>query len=222
MTTNDEIDSTAIYRSIFADCDAFVYRCHNDNVFTMQFMEGQIEAITGYRPEQIVGNRVVSFVGLTHPEDQDKVFAAVDAAIDAKAPWNVTYRLITAHGGHAWIRERGMAVLDAAGDVQFLQGLIVRADDEIELQLKISQMQMDTQASNNRILGISNDILGSIRTLSFLAVNARIEAARVGDAGRGFAVIAGDIAGLVNDNTKRMDDLGKILAEHKINTKKIA
>ena len=55
----------------------------------MDFMEGAVEKIIGYRPEQVLGNRNVSYVGLTSQEDVDRVFADVDDAIEQKRPWNV-------------------------------------------------------------------------------------------------------------------------------------
>lgn len=209
------LDSSAIYRSIFHDCEAFVYRCHNDTDFTMQFMDGQVAEICGYRADQIIGNAEVSFVGLTHPDDQQMMFDAVDAAIEGDKPWNVTYRLISASGAPVWIKERGAAVRDETGKVVFLQGLIVNATAEVALRDQIHDIESKTDATNKELLQLSSRIVESIRSLSFLAVNARIEAARAGDSGRGFAVIAGDISALVNDNSQWIADLSTILSQQK-------
>lgn len=101
----------------------------------------------------------------------------------------------------------------------FLQGLIVRADSEIALMHEIEDLRTQTEDDNVRLLGVAVQIAGYLRALSFLAVNARIEAARFGEQGKGFAVIAGDIASLVRDNSKWVEDLGKILDAHQSTSK---
>lgn len=55
------------------------------------------------------------------------------------------------------------------------------------------------QINRKKILEISNSISGFSNQTKMLAINAAIEAARAGKAGRGFAVIASEIRGLAAD-----------------------
>lgn len=204
MEATDQLD---VFKSIFSTSRAFVYRCHNDKDFTMQFMSGQVKAITGYDIQEIEGNASVSFVGITHPEDQEMMFAAVDAAIERKEPWNVAYRLVRKNGDAVHIREFGSAVFDAAGELQFLQGLIFDATTEVDLRREIEVGLNTEREANAEILAAAANLTNTLKTLSFVASNARIEAARVGTHGKGFAVIASDMGALVQDNTKILEVL---------------
>ena len=168
----------------------------------MHYMKGPVEKITGYPVEDILENKHVSFVGLTHPDDVDPTFAAVDAAIARNQPWDVVYRLIHRNGDHIWVRDRGKAVFDVQGEVSHLEGLIVSASAEMELREQLNQTLADKETANAEILKLAENILYSIKKLSLLSVNARIEAARAGDAGLGFAYVASEISTLADESTK--------------------
>jgi len=96
--TEQDVDPLAVYNSIFEGADAFVYRCHNDEDYTMQYMQGNVKAICGYESRQIVNSKSTTFAGLMHPDDDERVVAAVDDAIARDASWNVLYRLKRSDG----------------------------------------------------------------------------------------------------------------------------
>lgn len=45
-----------------------VYRCRNDAIWTMTFLDGTVGALTGYRPDQLIGNREVAYGDLIESE----------------------------------------------------------------------------------------------------------------------------------------------------------
>ena len=190
-----------VLESIFSSIEAFVYRCSNDMDHTMQSMEGGVTAVLGYRPDDLLANRVHSFAELIHPEDKQKVTDAIDAAIEAQRSWDIAYRILHSDGTHVWIRERGNAVFDG-GKVVCLQALVVSATEEIALQNELETVLSMSRESNSEIIGLTGKITGSIRQLSMLSINARIEAARSGDAGRGFAVVAEEMKKLADQNAE--------------------
>jgi hypothetical protein len=164
-------------------------------------MIGGVKTIMGYDPDDIIGNKNHSFVGLTHDDDQDRVFAAVDAAIEREEPWDIVYRMKHANGGIAWIRERGCAVFEN-GELSHLQGLVVSAETEVAARADLEKVLNDTQTANSEIVDLTKKITGSIRQLTMLAINARIEAARLGDDGRGFTIVAEEMRRLADQNAK--------------------
>jgi len=188
-----------LLESTFAQVDALIYRCKNDENYTMSTIVGRAKSITGYETDDIVGNKRASWVEITHADDKERVFAVVDEAIDAGQPWDLDYRIVTPEGASNWVRERGCAVYEN-GELTYLQGLVVRADAEVELRNSIETTASAAEAEKKEIVNIAKAILTSIKTLSLLAINARIEAAHCGTAGQGFAVIAEEISRLADDN----------------------
>ncbi len=213
MSTSQTSDADAlgIFKDIFDSADAFVYCCLNDDDYTMQYMYGQVAAICGYRPDEIMNNRLTSFVGLTFPDDVDRVFKLVDDAIEGRRGWDIDYRLVHREGHPVWIRERGHAVHDADGNLTHLEGLIVDASAEVSLREDMQRHLRETEASNAAILGLAQKIIKSVDTLSILSVNAQIEAARTGEAGRGFAVVANEIGVLASENGKWASEIAKTM-----------
>ena len=168
----------------------------------MTYLAGSVDEITGCRPAQLLINRDLNYASLCHPDDLRPMIDEVDAAIAARAPWDLDYRLVRPDGSTAYVRERGAAALDDAGEVQYLQGLVVDASAEQHLRQKLQQQRAEALQSNKDILDLANNIARSVRELSMLSVNARSEAARAGDHGRGFAVVATEISKLADTNAQ--------------------
>ncbi|MEX0303081.1 MAG: PAS domain-containing protein [Leisingera sp.] len=204
-----------VFNSIFSSGSAFVYRCANDENFTMEFMAGQVEKLCGCPKTDILGNAKVSYVGLTHKDDIDRVFADVDAAIEAKENWDVAYRLSRPDGSDAWVRERGNAVYDDSGEMVYLEGLVVDASAEVALRKELQETLSRTEDANAEIIDLAENILRSVQKLSILAINAGIEAARAGKAGLGFAYLAREIKALADENNQWASRITDTMAERK-------
>lgn len=191
----------SVFESVFSSIDAFVYRCRNDADYTMDYMAGGVGALLGYDADDLVGNKTVSFVGLVSTEDAKQMVADIDLAIERGEPWDVSYRIHHKDGHLVWVRERGDAIYEN-GQLAYLQGLIVGAKAEYSLRQDIQDAFARTSAANRDIVGMMDNIAGSVRELSMLSINARIEAARSGEAGLGFAVVANEIKVLADRNAK--------------------
>jgi PAS domain S-box-containing protein len=195
-------EALTVFKSVFSSGSAFIYRCANDEDFTMEFMAGQVEKLCGCPQHDIIGNRKYSFAKLMHKDDTDRVFAEVDAAIEAGENWDVAYRLSRPDGVAAWVRERGNAVHNAAGEMVYLEGLVVDASAEVKLREELAVTLQETETANKEIISLAENILRSVQTLSILSINAGIEAARAGKAGAGFAYLAKEIKALTDENSK--------------------
>jgi PAS domain S-box-containing protein len=55
------------------------------------------------------------FESRLHPDDHDRVIAALFAHLERKAPYDTEFRLRKADGGYVWIRAMGQAAWDALG-----------------------------------------------------------------------------------------------------------
>jgi len=210
-----DTQALTVFNSIFSSGSAFVYRCANDENFTMKFMAGQVEKLCGCPKSDILGNAKVSYVGLTHADDIDRVFADVDAAIEARENWDVAYRLSRPDGSDAWVRERGNAVYDDGGEMVYLEGLVVDASAEVALRQELQETLNRTEEANAEIIELAENILRSVQKLSILAINAGIEAARAGKAGLGFAYLAREIKALAEENNQWASRITDTMAARK-------
>jgi diguanylate cyclase (GGDEF)-like protein/PAS domain S-box-containing protein len=109
---------------LLAELDGMVYRCHNDEHWTMDFVSRGCLQLTGYRPEELLGNACLSYESIMHPADRQYVREAVEAALRANRAFNVEYRLLHADGSIKWVWERGNAVPEADGQQRMIQGFI--------------------------------------------------------------------------------------------------
>lgn len=176
----------------------------------MEFMQGAVEALTGHTTGDILGNNRVSYVGLTHEDDKERVFSEVDEAIEQGLPWDVAYRLKSRLGHISHVRERGSAVFED-GELIYLQGLVVGAEREQSLQEEMRTHLSKSEETNREILEIIGQITRSLKQLNMLSINARIEAARSGEAGLGFAVVADEMKALSTQNSQWADVISKVL-----------
>lgn len=190
-----------VFDSVFSSVDAIVFRCKNDSDYTIEDIRGSVDSILGYAPEDIVDNAVVSWVGLTAKEDEERLLIEVNSAINDGKPWDVAYRMQHANGHLIWVRTRGAAKY-VDGKLVCLEGLVVSADAELKLRGEVEKVLNDAQSANGEIVDLTRKITGSIRQLTMLAVNARIEAARLGDEGRGFTIVAEEMKRLAEQNAQ--------------------
>jgi PAS domain S-box-containing protein len=86
-------------------------------------MSAQYKALLGYRDDEIESSRR-TFLQRLHPDDGDRVVAAVDAHLERREPYDTEYRLRCKDGSYRWFRGRGQAVWDADGRPQRMAGSV--------------------------------------------------------------------------------------------------
>lgn len=122
------------------------YRCLNDDHWTMELVSQGAYRLTGYHPDELVDNHRVSFAELIHAEDATRVFDEVQAAIDDKRPYQVTYRLYHRDGRVRWVWEQGQAVFGEAGEVVCLEGFTTDVTESHEAQ-RVQQAVMQVAST---------------------------------------------------------------------------
>jgi PAS domain S-box-containing protein len=100
------------------------YRCCNDKDWTMEFVSEGCFELTGYRQDGLVQNRKISYAQLIHPDDQECVWNDVQAALQDKRAFKLTYRIRTATGAEKWVWEQGRGIFDPEGELLALEGFI--------------------------------------------------------------------------------------------------
>ncbi len=111
--------------TLMGNVPGMVYRCRNDYDWSMEFISEGGKRLTGYRPDEMLGEAGVKFGDLIHPGDRDTVWQDVQAAVTRRSPFELTYRIHTADGEEKWVWEHGCGVYANDGSLSALEGLII-------------------------------------------------------------------------------------------------
>jgi PAS domain S-box-containing protein len=121
--TADPDSSRRMLETLMGNLPGMAYRCRVDADWTMEFVSAGCRELTGYAPEDLMGNAKTSFGQLTHPDDSPRLWDEVQAAIAQRRPFVVEYRIRDASGNWHWAWEKGVAVESPNGDLH-LEGFI--------------------------------------------------------------------------------------------------
>lgn len=129
LIENDLREQKRVFTTLVENLPGIIYRCNNDENWTMEYISSACEKLTGYNHNEIIGNRKVSFSDLIHPEDREKVWYDVQEALSKKIPFQLNYRIVDREGKVKWVSEQGKGVFDEDGKLTALEGFIT---DETE------------------------------------------------------------------------------------------
>lgn len=121
-----------------------VYRCRNDAEWTVEFISDGCLTLTGYRADELTGNRVVSLGALMHPEDAARVWEKCQANLTAHQPCSSEYRIRHRGGGERWVWDQAQGIYTDTGELLFIEGLLTDIT---------AQKQAETQALTFAALG---------------------------------------------------------------------
>jgi PAS domain S-box-containing protein/diguanylate cyclase (GGDEF)-like protein len=101
-----------------------VYRCSNDQHWTMIYVSPGSLELTGHTPEDIINNRTLSYAQLIHTYDRQRIWNEVQTALSENRPFDLEYRIFTRQGEEKWVWERGKGILSTDGELLALEGYI--------------------------------------------------------------------------------------------------
>jgi PAS domain S-box-containing protein len=131
-------ESQRVLSTLMSNLPGMAYRCKHDADWTTEFASEGCLALTGYPPDDLIGNKTVSYANLIYPEDLQLVSEGVEAALRENRPFELVYRIITASGEERSVWELGRGVYSQAGELLALEGFITditerrRAEEALE------------------------------------------------------------------------------------------
>jgi PAS domain S-box-containing protein len=186
--------------TLMSNLAGVAYRCRNDPAWTMEFVSGGCRDLLGCEPEDLLGNKAVSYEDLIHPDDRGRVRSEVEAALAARVPFRLEYRIRTRNGQERWVWEQGRAVLDSDAVVTELEGFIEdiserkRAEGEIrrlnsELDQRVRERTSQLEAANREVeafsYAVSHDLRSHLRSIEgFSNLLMQDHGERLGEGGR--------------------------------------
>lgn len=137
---------------LIANLPGMVYRCKNDAEWTMLFLSEGVYKLTGYSPQELIGNRDTSYGALIDPRDTEYVDRAVAEAIEKKQQFTLEYRIITKEGQLRWVWEQGVAVYDEKGEVSHLDGFISDISERKAFELEQNKLATAVQQADELVI----------------------------------------------------------------------
>ncbi|MFB6269581.1 MAG: response regulator [Halobacterium sp.] len=125
--------------TLISNLPGIVYRCENDPDWPMEFVSGECERLTGYTADALESGDVVWGDDVIHPEDRDRMWVAVQDALDDREPFEVTYRIRTRDGTVKHVWERGRGIYGDDGDLVALEGFITDITDQREHERELER-----------------------------------------------------------------------------------
>lgn len=124
------------------------YRCANDKDWTSLFVSKGCVKLTGYQPQDLIGNNKIAFNDIIHPDDREKVWNDVQLYISAKKRYQLVYRIVTALGELKWVHEQGTGIYSPEGNLMFLEGFISDITKRREADEEIKKAKEAAEAAN--------------------------------------------------------------------------
>jgi PAS domain S-box-containing protein len=125
------------FQRLVANIPGITYRCKADSDWTMLYMSGGIDPLSGYPATDFIDNKVRSYASVIHSDDRERLEQVVAEAIALKQSWILQYRIIHKLGHICWVEERGKAEFDENGQLSFLDGLILDISEEKRLKRQL-------------------------------------------------------------------------------------
>ncbi|MEC4891897.1 MAG: PAS domain S-box protein [Oscillatoria sp. PMC 1051.18] len=173
-------ESQRALTTLMNNLPGMAYRCQNDRKWTTEFVSQGSYELVGYQPQELIGNRRISFGELIDLRDREKVWQDIQSALRKQQPFELVYRVITATGDCKWLWEKGEGVFTANGEAIAIEGFITDISDRVQveqalkelnqnLELRVKQRTAQLEATNRELeafsYSVSHDLRAPLRAI---------------------------------------------------------
>ncbi|MBT6498397.1 MAG: PAS domain S-box protein, partial [Deltaproteobacteria bacterium] len=157
-------ESEGQFKSLVSNIPGIIYRCKFDKAWTMLYINAEVERISGYPSSHFINNSVRTYESIIHRDDTAFVDKSVTDCIKTNQNWDIQYRIIHKDGRAQWVHEKGYAIVDDTGAVQYLDGFIIDIHElhnvRIEKERTAMELTQLIDTANAPIFGV--DVEGKI------------------------------------------------------------
>lgn len=144
------------FSTLLSNLPGMAYVCEYDEDWTMHFISDGCVEITGYKPEDLVSNKVLSLNQLIHPDDRKMVADRIRKSLDAKRHFEIEYRIITRSGKKKWVWERGICRADR-NEQTVIEGFISDITKRRETKQRMADLARFPKEDTNPVIRISDE-----------------------------------------------------------------
>lgn len=139
--------------TLIQNLPGMVYRCKVGQVWELDYVSDRCLNVTGYKADDLIHNKAVSYYDLINPEDKNKILEQIQQAVEEKKPYQLVYRIKTAGGYEKWIWEEGVAIFSEGDDELIaLEGFITDITEQKTVEDQLSLQSAALEAAANGIV----------------------------------------------------------------------
>jgi diguanylate cyclase (GGDEF)-like protein/PAS domain S-box-containing protein len=165
-------ESRRALETLFGNLPGMAYRCLNTPDWPLELASDGCRALTGYGADDLCTRDGqpprVAYGSLVHPDDRQRVWETVQAALADERPFQMHYRLTAADGTERQVWEQGRAVADDRGAIRALEGFVMDVSAQKQLESRLEH-----QAFHDPLTGLANRALFRDRVAQALAQSQR-------------------------------------------------
>ena len=128
------MESERVKSVLLSNLPGLAYRCRYDPEWTMEFVSRRCLELTGYPPESLIGNKVLSFNDIIASEYRKKLRDEWETVLAKRQPFKYEYEIVTAGRDRKWVLELGEGIFNDQGLVETLEGIIIDITDRKRIE----------------------------------------------------------------------------------------
>ena len=125
----------------FSHIPGMAYRCKDNHNYTMEFVSEGCYDLTGYQPEDLIGDREISYYQIISPEFREPVRAEWKKVLMEGKDYRDEYEIITKSGERKWVLELAQGIYDNEGKVEALEGIVLDISEQKKLDHQITYLK---------------------------------------------------------------------------------
>lgn len=110
---------------LISNLPGVAYRCLNDENWTMTFLSEGCYDLTGYTPDEILRNKVISYHEIISSEHREITFKQWESDIAANLSSSNEYTIVTKSGEIKWVWDQSVIIYDKDGQPTESEGFIM-------------------------------------------------------------------------------------------------
>jgi PAS domain S-box-containing protein len=149
------------------------YRSAADRERTMAYVSEGCFPLTGYQPADLIANGETSYGNLIHPEDRERVWSEIRAALSDLMPFRIEYRIVSRDGAEKWVWDQGRGIAVSPRDSGGLEGFIT---DITERKARERELEKDRDHLEKLVREQTNELkLAGEQLQTEMAVRQQME-----------------------------------------------